>query len=257
MSESLGRILEKARRDRGTTLAEAEADTRIRARLLEALEKGQYESLPSPAYVKGYLISYAKFLDLDPAPLIELYERETGLAESIERPRLPDQVVPPRGQSNHLPLRMGLVVVGLIAAVGLVAWGVTSALRSTEEPPPIPPVAEETPTVDPVEPGTTGPGAPEPPDPAEDEDVPEEEDAGPFALRVEIAPDSASWIRVTVDDLIAYEGTMAGGQSQEWQVAEGATLRIGRPSAVTVYRDGQQVEIPAGDPPTLELSADE
>jgi cytoskeleton protein RodZ len=253
MSETLGEILERRRRSLGRSLADAEADTRIRARLLEALEKGDYEALPSPAYVRGYVISYAKFLGLDSAPLVQLYDKETGRAATVEPVRLPEQVVAPRGQGQHLPVRTALVVIAaLVILIGAV-WGISRALQGPEAPPPIPTVPEPTSTPEPPSAEPTVPGEA---DPAE---TPEEEAAlpEPFTLTVVIASDGASWLRVTVDGLTAYEGTMAGGQSQEWEVTEEASLRIGRPTAVTVYRDDTEVEIPDGDPPTLVLSATE
>ncbi|MBW6468546.1 MAG: DUF4115 domain-containing protein [Coriobacteriia bacterium] len=254
MNETLGQIFEKARRSAGRSLQEAEADTRIRARLLQALEKGEYETLPSPAYVKGYIISYAKFLGLDPEPLLGLYETETGRAARAEPVRLPEQVVAPRGTTQHLPLRTGLAVIGVLLLIVAAVWGISRALQGPEPPPPIPSIPEETGTVEPSTPGTTAPGL-DNAEAGEDEDSEQQpgQDA-PFTLRVVIATDSASWLRITVDGLVAYEGTMAGGQSAEWEVADEASLRIGRPPAVTVYRDGEPVEIPPGDPPTLELS---
>lgn len=253
MSDTLGQVLEKTRRSLGRSLPEAEADTRIRARLLQALERGEYEALPSPAYVKGYVISYAKFLGLDAEPLLELYEQETGHAIRTEPVRLPEQVVAPRGHGQHLPLRTGLIVLGVLVLLVAGVWGVGRALRDPEAPPPIPAIPEDTSTAEPSVPQAAGPGVDEP----GDSEARESAEETPFTLRVVIATDSASWLRITVDGLVAYEGTMAGGQTQEWEVAEEASLRIGRPTAVTVYRDGEQVEIPPGDPPTLVLSASE
>ncbi|MBE0416709.1 MAG: helix-turn-helix domain-containing protein [Coriobacteriia bacterium] len=253
MSDTLGQVLEKTRRSLGRSLPEAEADTRIRARLLQALERGEYEALPSPAYVKGYVISYAKFLGLDAEPLLELYEQETGQAIRTEPVRLPEQVVAPRGHGQHLPLRTGLIVLGVLVLLVTGVWGVGRALRGPEAPPPIPAIPEDTSTAEPSVPQAASPGV----DGPGDSEARESAEETPFTLRVVIATDSASWLRITVDGLVAYEGTMAGGQTQEWEVAEEASLRIGRPTAVTVYRDGEQVEIPPGDPPTLVLSASE
>ncbi|MDZ4063207.1 MAG: helix-turn-helix domain-containing protein, partial [Coriobacteriia bacterium] len=78
MNRTLGETLSSARRALGASIADAEQETRIRTRSLEALERADYDKLPNPAYVKGYIISYAKFLGLDPAPLLELYREETG-----------------------------------------------------------------------------------------------------------------------------------------------------------------------------------
>ncbi|MDY0088128.1 MAG: DUF4115 domain-containing protein [Coriobacteriia bacterium] len=251
MSESLGRILEKQRHSLGRSLAEAEADTKIRRRLLSALEQGEYEALPSPAYVKGYIISYARFLRLDPAPLVELYEEEIGQTGPITAPRLPDEVITPRHQGQQLPWRTALAIIAVVLVIGTIIWGISQAVRKPESPPPIPTAGETTsapePSVEPTAPGET-----------ETSSTPEgdaTQPAKPFTLRVVIASDSASWLRVTVDGLTAYEGTMAGGQEREWQVAEEASVRIGKPTAVTVYRDDLEVEIPGGDPPTVVLSA--
>jgi hypothetical protein len=252
MSDTLGHTLEKTRNSLGRSLAEAEADTRIRARLLKALENGEYESLPSPAYVKGYIVSYAKFLGLDPAPLITLYEAEAGRPERAEPVRSPVRAVPPRTRSQHLPLRTGLLVLGVLLLIAAAVWGISRALEGPEAPPPIPAIPVETGTAEPAAPATTVPGVEEGP-----AALPEPAEPEPFTLRVVIASDGGSWLRITVDGLTAYEGTMAAGQTQEWEVADTASLRIGRPAAVTVYRDGEQVEIPAGDPPTLLLSVNE
>ncbi len=259
MSERFGEILSKARRDLGKTLVDAEASTRVRARYLEALEKGDHETLPTPAYVKGYIILYAKFLRIDPEPLIELYENEIG--EVAQSPMsLPEEVVVPRAQSHQLPMRTALVVAGVLGLLALSVWGVGRLLYGPEPTPPIPVMPEESTTTAPVDIPTTGPGLADPsqePTPPTSDDTPADLPVGTFTLRVQVASDSASWLRVTVDGLIAYEGTMTGARSQEWEVADEASIRIGRPSAVTVTRDGEPVEIPPGDPPTLVLSASE
>ncbi|MCA9960624.1 MAG: helix-turn-helix domain-containing protein [Anaerolineales bacterium] len=72
--DELGHILREAREARGLSLGEVQAQTRINSRFLEALENGNYAILPTPVHVRGFLRNYARFLDLDPAPLLERYE---------------------------------------------------------------------------------------------------------------------------------------------------------------------------------------
>ncbi len=72
--DELGHVLREARETMGLTLAEAEEKTRINRRFLEALEKGAYHDLPTPVHVRGFLRNYARFLNLDPVPLLERYE---------------------------------------------------------------------------------------------------------------------------------------------------------------------------------------
>ena len=69
----LGHILREAREARGLTLAEVESETRINSRFLAALEEGEYQILPTPVHVRGFLRNYSRFLGLDPQPLLDRY----------------------------------------------------------------------------------------------------------------------------------------------------------------------------------------
>jgi len=72
--DEVGSLLREAREAKGLTLAEAHEGTRISTQYLEALENGQYDLLPTPVHTKGYLRNYARFLNLDPEPLVIRYE---------------------------------------------------------------------------------------------------------------------------------------------------------------------------------------
>ena len=71
---SLGSLLGEARRARGVTLEQAAAATRIRVRHLTALEEGRFAELPAPVYVRGYLRTYAGYLESDPELLLDAFE---------------------------------------------------------------------------------------------------------------------------------------------------------------------------------------
>jgi len=73
--DSIGQQLAAARRRRGIDLKEAEEATKIRLRLLDALENDQFDLLPDPVYIKGFIRSYAGYLKIDPKPLVEEYKR--------------------------------------------------------------------------------------------------------------------------------------------------------------------------------------
>jgi hypothetical protein len=63
---SLPERLYAAREHKGVDLYRAERDTKIRARYLGALERGDYKELPGAVYTKGFLRNYALYLGLDP-----------------------------------------------------------------------------------------------------------------------------------------------------------------------------------------------
>jgi len=91
MLETIGATLRAAREARGWTIEEVERATRIRARYLIALEKGEYDALPSALQARGFLRNYAQHLGLNPdQTLSQLDEaltpqRSTGLPSLISR----------------------------------------------------------------------------------------------------------------------------------------------------------------------------
>jgi len=75
MSE-LGSRLIRAREARGLTLEDAERDTRISRRYLQALEAEQFEVIPAPVYARGFLRSYSQYLGEDPQEMLALFPRD-------------------------------------------------------------------------------------------------------------------------------------------------------------------------------------
>lgn len=72
----IGFRLVRAREARGLTLEDAERDTRISRRYLEALEAEQFEVIPAPVYARGFLRSYSQYLGMDPAEMLALFPRD-------------------------------------------------------------------------------------------------------------------------------------------------------------------------------------
>ena len=68
---AIGAELRNARIQRGLTIEQVAQDTRISARFLRALEEDDFEALPAPVYVRGFLRSYANYLRIDSQPLLD------------------------------------------------------------------------------------------------------------------------------------------------------------------------------------------
>jgi len=75
---TLGEVLAAKRRERRLTVEQAATATRIRAHYLSALESNELERLASPVYAKDHLTTYARYLGLDPVPLLKLLKTEAG-----------------------------------------------------------------------------------------------------------------------------------------------------------------------------------
>jgi hypothetical protein len=83
----VGPALEKARRIRGLSLEEASRDTRLKVDQLEALESERFDALPSDAFVRGALRTYAQYLGVSPEKVLGAYARH---AEEPPPPPPPD-----------------------------------------------------------------------------------------------------------------------------------------------------------------------
>ncbi len=99
--DEIGHILREARENRGLTLEEVQAKIRINARYLAAFETGQYDALPTPVHARGFLRNYARFLGLDPQPLLDRYLTVQGMEAQVMVAR-PNQEITP---DNPLPER--------------------------------------------------------------------------------------------------------------------------------------------------------
>jgi cytoskeleton protein RodZ len=137
----IGSSLREARSRQKLELSQVERDTRIRGRYLAALENDEFDVLPAPAYVKGFLRTYAEYLGLDGQRFVDEY---TTRFAPVEEPAGAPPTPIGRG---GLRGRRAFLVVSLGAVLGLVAWQLSAGdgrHRAAHAPPPPPTQAERT-----------------------------------------------------------------------------------------------------------------
>lgn len=118
---SPGSQLRAAREARGQSVADVAQAIKFGPRQIEALEADDYSALPAPPFVRGFVRSYAKFLKLDPVPLVALLEARAPVV-------LPD-VRPPENMGNampvgvrQIPLLVAASVLLLVVALVIGSW---------------------------------------------------------------------------------------------------------------------------------------
>lgn len=72
---ALGDRLKRARVRKKLSVAEVEAETRIRGKFILALESDSWDQIPSEVYGRGYLERYATFLGINAQEVMAEYER--------------------------------------------------------------------------------------------------------------------------------------------------------------------------------------
>lgn len=123
-----------ARERKGVDLYRAERDTKIRARYLAALERGDYRELPGAVYTKGFLRNYALYLGLDPDEVLLQWRRERGAPQepapviAVPRPI----AAPRRGLTFSPSLIVFALLIALVAV--FVGWLGLQLLRFSRPP---------------------------------------------------------------------------------------------------------------------------
>jgi cytoskeleton protein RodZ len=125
----IGATLREARMRARIDVSEIEAQTKIRAKYLRALENEEWSLLPGPTYVKSFLRTYAQALGLDGKALVEeyrLHEEQPGegvLEPIVSAPRSARRVRRPSGPSRGYMVALGAVATLIVLLIVLLAVG--------------------------------------------------------------------------------------------------------------------------------------
>lgn len=79
-----GQKFQEARLQKGLTLEEISQSTKIKVSFLEAIEKGEYEKLPSVTYAQGFVRNYARFLNMPEKETLAIFRREFDEEKAIK-----------------------------------------------------------------------------------------------------------------------------------------------------------------------------
>jgi cytoskeleton protein RodZ len=71
--QTIGERLEEARKRKGISIREAAETTKIRGDYLQKFEANTFEIDLPPLYIRGFLRSYARYLELDPERIVNDY----------------------------------------------------------------------------------------------------------------------------------------------------------------------------------------
>lgn len=137
--KSVGQTLREGRERLGLSVEDVVAKIKLASRQIVALEADDYKSLPETAFVRGFVRSYAKLLQLDAQPLLDALpgaERVQVMTEllNVETP-FPERSV----RQQNLNLLIAAFLLALVIA-GFALWQSNSPRPAVEVP-----VAENTP----------------------------------------------------------------------------------------------------------------
>jgi cytoskeleton protein RodZ len=115
--KELGALLRNKREEMGLSYAQISEQTKLRPHFLEALENEEWDHLPSPAFVKGFIRSYARALGLSEGGLLALYQEITP-----QHHETPGPVLPPVNKRKKLALYLFLILACSAVGFAFYTW---------------------------------------------------------------------------------------------------------------------------------------
>lgn len=111
-TRQMGELLRAARVERGLSIEDVARQLRLSIKQVVALEEDEYDKVVGGTFLRGFVRNYAKLLQLDAAPLLQLLE------QSVPPP--PAQIVPSPIENIPFPSNQDRTKRNLIIGVGAV-----------------------------------------------------------------------------------------------------------------------------------------
>ena len=148
--------------------------TKIKLSSLRAIEEGDESKLPSKTFIRGFVQSYAKYLEADEDEIMECFQSEMGSTidmprktENFKEPDSTDQAAMKFANSTRHPLIKVFVGVGAVVLLSLIYFVSSTIDKYQEEKQLVQPTLEEAQNIVPLESESTQ---------ASDESAPSEEE---------------------------------------------------------------------------------
>lgn len=223
----IGNTLREARLRRGWDLTRCETETKIRSKYLRAMEDEQFDVLPAPTYVRGFLRTYAEHLGLDWQLVLDEYESRFGAFsdpswDGDRSGRARANARRGRQQKRSPEARLLWLALGGVLSVALLVWlGVGSPSDSE----------------------ATVPAAPPPPPSG----LTTQTAAAPLVvLLTGTGGGSDVVVRArAAGGRVVFAGRLDQGATKEYRVPRSLWIQVDDPTGVSVTVDGKAATVPA------------
>ncbi len=227
----LGSTLSLKRQEKQLSLAQVEAQTRIRSRLLRAIEAGKLDELPEPVYIQSFIQKYAEVLGLDGKDFASSFPvSDRQLYPQPETISLP----PAQLKTPHLYVLYVLMIVGTVTAL--------SQILSRSEMPLSNSQLQKQPTISALK-----PPSPKPPQKVKSVNPSSTASKTNKPVQVGMTLKAESWMRVVADGKKQFEGLLPQGTQRTWVANEQLKVRVGNAGGVLVTTVDQKDAKPLGE----------
>jgi len=257
--KDIGNFLRERREASGISLIEAEKDSKIRKKYLQALEEGNLNLIPGKTYIIGYLRNYSKYLGLDEEninQIIQTYnnleKKKTGL-EEIKKENI---YLKTKNRSMFEKKRFFFPIkyVYLASFVLIIFIGLFLLNRSLREaqniPVPSPEIGNETDIVIEEEADAISTLTEELIE-SEVEAIIAEYSIQDSVLAeklpiLKLIANERAWLKIISEDKIIFEGILFNGEEYLWETDQTLEIVTEYPTKIEAYYDDEIIEISKG-----------
>lgn len=209
--ESLGFRLKKIREEKNISLEEIKKKTKLSLNVLKALEENNLTDY-APAYIKGFLKIYCKFLDIDPADFISEYEKNFILQkkEMISKKGLPKKIKLPFLPKIHPKTKRiipSVLIILILTLSFIFGFSIFKRLKSSVPKKIVSSIKE---------------------------DIKQKKE-----LRIALKAKEDCWVRVYVDGKTVFQSILKKGRQESWQAEKKIVLDVGNAGALILEVDGK------------------
>lgn len=247
--ESPGEYLKREREIRGISLEDISNATKIRAGLLIAIERNDFDALPATPFVKGFIQAYCRYLGLDAQDAILRHEAYMRSLAENETPA--DKIRKPETPAPYPSLS---IIVVAVVAIMVIAGGIYTIISKKQTSPAPDSFSDKDPrgqaysqinrspekhSENKVEAKKEEPSNIEGhADIALNSSV-SKTSVGPLILIIEAA--KPTWIKAEIDGRNPFEVSLKEGEKVKWNAKEKFSVLIGNAGGVNVMFNGKSL----------------
>lgn len=253
----LGSFLREQREKINLSHEQIAQKIRLRRTIIEAIEGENWERLPPPVFVRGFLRSYARILGLDEKEVMKLYHQTAPPERNVLKPPLAYR------RSNRAPV---LVVLLILAAAACILYfrhvqspaqdGSMRQSLSRIQPASLVPKGEERSgngqkamASSPGVATSDSPKSKAPPPPPQETAVPEgvsppppaQEEETPWMVLKGMVKER-TWVSISLDGKEPKEFIFEKGAKPQWKAKKGFQIVIGNGAGMDFDLDGKRIE---------------
>jgi cytoskeletal protein RodZ len=253
---SVGETLRRERLRKDLSLEQISRETKISARLLDAIEKDRFELLPGGVFAKSFVRQYARFLGLDEEEIAAEMDKVVNpagdlpsftnppAAPGFKIPRLDAWEGSGRSNSSVLPALASMVAVMLVCSAVYAWWqrsrrpaAVTPPIAAARQAPvAAPKTAENSPETAPQNDVPATPPSPQ------SNSAPAENINPATALQVSLTAEADDWLKVETDGKVVMSDVLHPSQVKTFAAVDALRIRIGDAGSLQMTVNGK----PAG-----------